>query len=999
MKHRTTSQLSKPFVSDPDTITFRDFVVGETLDISFSLTNVSFSRNTFQVKGFDPEFSGLFSVKCSPPGFISPGVSVPLSISFLPKNNSRFECNLHFLAENGPFDIKIECLPKIVNIQIEPFNYVDFGQVTFGEEKEAKFIIRNSGALPAIWSLSLNENGFDSSNITFSLIETELSFSTRQSSINGYSSSVIKMNFKPSNPCKFSCNLTLLFHSPSKSFDTFSRVLNIKAECIDVPVYLDKSSIEFGVCFYNEVYRQTLKAINRTDISQKFFISLPDQMDQFFEFTPSSGFIQPKSDINVSVKARINTDILELVVSEEDLINVPIIMNIANQVLPIEFSLLLAPSSNRILFEPTVLDFGTLCTTESSVVNLQMTSELQIPINFGFLRLPVGLIFEPFVGYGTILPGETINLSVKYSNSIPKKYEFEFSCYCMHGQKYGLKMLANIIPSPLLFSSTTILFDSTPVGEDSCTRINLSNTKSYPIEIQFSNFSTFSFDPIVSKIEPESSIPITILFRPPIPEKPMTERAEIEIPLPKTPIKKDRKPSIKTINPIKTKKSSTDSNRTQKAMIIDPDFIQQTYEENIICFWKSPTSSGRHHLDIKASSVLPSLFITSVKINNNEKRSDDMIDLNLRNIDFGIVAIGQCIDAFVEVRNMTRHQQNIMCTSEIGCFESLTPVQDTLPHQNAVFRIRFGPYQKLQYNNIAQIFSKERPNQRTTVFLKGEGSAPAISVSTDIIDFGAVLIGNTATKTLNVTNGAAFELQYYYRLIPQSSMYFKNRNDIDSFGLLTSSEWLQPDSEGQVAITFCPDHEYPLFESKLMVSAGEDGEFREIMIKASSNPYPMFILGGIDNFRPKTAFDHVLLDDSFFRPSVTCELAYPGDESSTFLQIGTSLTGDDQKRSYGEFQIDTLTGSGFTILPMKGSIEPGNSLRVQIDYNPPSSVLLQVGQWVISESQISIKCGEFAKRVPLKLKCLINLQQSTEVSQPLQPKNNTKTTTKRKSRK
>ena len=67
---------------------------------------------------------------------------------------------------------------------------------------------------------------------------------------------------------------------------------------------------------------------------------------------------------------------------------------------------------------------------------------------------------------------------------------------------------------------------------------------------------------------------------------------------------------------------------------------------------------------------------------------------------------------------------------------------------------------------------------------------------------------------------------------------------------------------------------------------------------------------------------------------------------------------------------------------MKSSVEAGGTVKVTIDYTPPATRLLQVGQWVVGETAISLKCGEFIRKVPVKFKCLINVQQSADLTQP-----------------
>jgi hypothetical protein len=95
MTEKKKQQRGPPFISDPPVIIFRDFVVGEKMNNPFTLTNASFARNTYKVQGFDQKYNGLFQLNFSPPGFVSPGVSVSLSLDFTPKFNSEIHCAIH----------------------------------------------------------------------------------------------------------------------------------------------------------------------------------------------------------------------------------------------------------------------------------------------------------------------------------------------------------------------------------------------------------------------------------------------------------------------------------------------------------------------------------------------------------------------------------------------------------------------------------------------------------------------------------------------------------------------------------------------------------------------------------------------------------------------------------------------------------------------------------------------------------------------------------------
>ena len=61
------------FIPTPKKIVFRDFEVGKKYKQRCSLTNVSYTFNTFKVLDIDMEFRGLFDVEYQFPGRMSAG--------------------------------------------------------------------------------------------------------------------------------------------------------------------------------------------------------------------------------------------------------------------------------------------------------------------------------------------------------------------------------------------------------------------------------------------------------------------------------------------------------------------------------------------------------------------------------------------------------------------------------------------------------------------------------------------------------------------------------------------------------------------------------------------------------------------------------------------------------------------------------------------------------------------------------------------------------------
>ena len=91
------------------------------------------------------------------------------------------------------------------------------------------------------------------------------------------------------------------------------------------------------------------------------------------------------------------------------------------------------------------------------------------------------------------------------------------------------------------------------------------------------------------------------------------------------------------------------------------------------------------------------------------------------------------------------------------------------------------------------------------------------------IDFGHVMVGQTATRTIQVKNNASFALKYVYKLEPEDGQYYTNMDLNDAFTVPQQNEWLESDKAGTAIVSFTPDHGALEWSSKLIIAAGEDG--------------------------------------------------------------------------------------------------------------------------------------------------------------------------------
>ena len=60
-------------------------------------------------------------------------------------------------------------------------------------------------------------------------------------------------------------------------------------------------------------------------------------------------------------------------------------------------------------------------------------------------------------------------------------------------------------------------------------------------------------------------------------------------------------------------------------------------------------------------------------------------------------------------------------------------------------------------------------------------------------------------------------------------------------------------------------------------------------------------------------------------------MSWPGPTAQSVLTIGVSQVNDDIKKTNGEFVFDNISTPGFTVTPMKSSVEAGGTVKVMIE--------------------------------------------------------------------
>ena len=120
------------FIAKPAVLGFTDFVVGETYTLKFTLTNISYSFNSFRPGELPENVRDFFVLTHAPPGRMSAGTSCVLTLTFTPKLNQDIDVTLPFTCATGPMEVPVRCTTKKVVLSLSA-PALDFGGVVSGE--------------------------------------------------------------------------------------------------------------------------------------------------------------------------------------------------------------------------------------------------------------------------------------------------------------------------------------------------------------------------------------------------------------------------------------------------------------------------------------------------------------------------------------------------------------------------------------------------------------------------------------------------------------------------------------------------------------------------------------------------------------------------------------------------------------------------------------------------------------------------------------------------
>ncbi|XP_074831693.1 cilia- and flagella-associated protein 74 [Carettochelys insculpta] len=367
------------------------------------------------------------------------------------------------------------------------------------------------------------------------------------------------------------------------------------------------------------------------------------------------------------------------------------------------------------------------------------------------------------------------------------------------------------------------------------------------------------------------------------------------------------------------------------------------------------------YLELHCPAVAPSVVVTS----NNGKNI----------INFGEVAIGHRLIKQITVQNISEEKLPLgfSILNPNGPFLLVNPIGTLEPGENQFLVISFCPSESKLFFETLDIRSKKAT---LTLSIIGQGVAPSIACSVEgqVLNMGYVIAKEKITSTFKIQNTSTLPLRYSMMLASLSLTRDKeqkrlpffitsptgrtdfigtqNYSGLSVFSISPVEGVIEPGKSQDFTVTFSPDHESLYYSDCLKVVLFGKEIPRVIWLKGAARNHMMFVEGGdpldvpIESLAVTTPISEEAVKGELDEPtkSILLSLEYTQAETSGTpavreLKIGAIRTAQFASKKNVEFSLDCLPllqQKGFTIEPVKGTVDRGQIKSISVSWEPPA---------------------------------------------------------------
>nr|XP_008122497.1 PREDICTED: cilia- and flagella-associated protein 74 [Anolis carolinensis] len=365
------------------------------------------------------------------------------------------------------------------------------------------------------------------------------------------------------------------------------------------------------------------------------------------------------------------------------------------------------------------------------------------------------------------------------------------------------------------------------------------------------------------------------------------------------------------------------------------------------------------YLELHCPSMAPVVVVTS----NNGRTF----------FNFGDVAVGHRIKEKVKIQNISQEQLvlHYSLLDPFGPFLLANPICMLEEGESRDLVITFCPEENKSFFETLALRSEKAT---LTLTLTGRGVITSIACSAeDVFDMGYVVSKETATATFNIENTSTLPLKYTIVLESLSPNRDEDLQELPPFLISQGktnlvgtqnysglSVFTVSPVEGiiglgkfqEFTVTFSPDHESLYYSDRVQVLLFDKEVVRVIQLKGAARNHMMYVEGGepldvpIESLAVTTSVAEETAKAESDKATNSILVSLESVQSETFvipavreLKVGVIRTTQFTSKKNVEFSwesLQILQQKGFTVDPVKGTVERGQTKAISVSWVPPA---------------------------------------------------------------
>ncbi|KAK3105163.1 hypothetical protein FSP39_018521 [Pinctada imbricata] len=291
-----------------------------------------------------------------------------------------------------------------------------------------------------------------------------------------FSSVKLEIIWQPNIPGKVDSDFLITFSDPLSESISIQTVAN----AIDVPVWVERQTVDLKICMYDRLYQDTIIVNNRATTALRLKFEVCKELRNHLELLPKTGYIQAQSNFSAQLKFLPRKSLFEeagkYFDKETGVLEAPMIIRVADQTQPVPFTVQAVVTTSDMQFDTTDIDFGCCTIYESTKATIKLTNKSILPQEYGFVGLPEYVEVQPDDGFGTLLPLETVDLEVIFSPRKARDYKFELNCKSLINREFKIQCKGVGVHPPLEMSKQVVHFKATSLYDVSTTSMHVVNS-------------------------------------------------------------------------------------------------------------------------------------------------------------------------------------------------------------------------------------------------------------------------------------------------------------------------------------------------------------------------------------------------------------------------------------------------------------------------------------------------------------------------------------------